>query len=141
MKGKVVLDSSVIVALFFKEDLSDKVEEVVENYTEFYTVSQAFSEVANAAWKEVRIYGEDENLSKLALKKAVEFMTNVCCVVDSKALLDQAFEIALKYDLTVYDALFVVLAMNLNEKLVTTDKQLWEKLKETELFHLIECIK
>ncbi len=120
MEGKVVLDSSTIVALFFREDMSERVEEEVEKYSEYYTVSQVFSEVANAAWKRIRIYGEDRDLSKQALEKAVEFISKVCRVEDTKTLLSSAFELALRDGIALYDALFVALAMKLNEKLLTT---------------------
>lgn len=42
-----VLDSSAIVALFFREESSDRVEEVLKSYSEYYTTSQAFSDVAS----------------------------------------------------------------------------------------------
>ncbi len=40
-------------------------------------------------------------------------------------LLDQAFEIAVKYDRAVYDALFVALAQDLGVKGVTADEPLF----------------
>ncbi len=140
MKDKVVLDSSIIVALFFKEELSDEVEKIVEEYSEYYTVDISYSEVANAAWKKVRIYGEDEELSKRALDVAVDFIEKVCRVEDSRALLNQAFELAVKHNLTVYDALFIVLAMKLNEKLLTTDRKLYSKIEGTNLGKFVECL-
>jgi len=140
MKGKVVLDSSAIVALFFKEELSDEVEKIVEEYSDYYTVSQSYSEVANVAWKKVRIYGEDEELSKQALENAVDFIEKVCKVEDNRSNLNQAFELAVKYDLTVYDALFIVLAMKLNEKLLTTDRKLYDRVRGTDLEGFIECV-
>ena len=140
MKDKVVLDSSIIVALFFKEELSDEVEKIVEEYSEYYTVDISYSEVANAAWRKVRIYGEDEELSKRALDVAVDFIEKVCRVEDSRALLNQAFELAVKHNLTVYDALFIVLAMKLNEKLLTTDRKLYSKVEGTNLGKFVECL-
>ncbi|WP_456469561.1 type II toxin-antitoxin system VapC family toxin [Archaeoglobus sp.] len=140
MKDKVVLDSSIIVALFFKEELSDEVEKIVEEYSEYYTVDISYSEVANAAWKKVRIYGEDEELSKRALDVAVDFIEKVCRVEDSRVLLNQAFELAVKHNLTVYDALFIVLAMKLNEKLLTTDRKLYSKIEGTNLGKFVECL-
>jgi len=140
MKDKVVLDSSIIVALFFKEELSDEVEKIVEEYSEYYTVDISYSEVANAAWKKVRIYGEDEELSKRALDVAVDFIEKVCRVEDSRVLLNQAFELAVKHNLTVYDALFIVLAMKLNEKLLTTDRKLYSKVEGTDLGKFVECL-
>lgn len=140
MKGKVVLDSSTIVALFFKEELSDKVEEIVEKHSDYYTVSQAYSEVANAAWKKVRIYGEDKELSKQALENAIDFIEKVCKVEDNRSILNKAFEMAVKYGLTVYDALFIVLAMKLNEKLLTTDRKLYDRVRGTDLEKFVECL-
>ncbi len=141
MGDRVVLDSSAIVALFFKEDVSDKVEEEVDRFSEYYTVDQAFSEVANAAWKKVYVYGEDKDLSKQALRKAVEFVSKICKVVDSLSLIDSAFDIALDVSITVYDALFVALASKLNEKLITTDDKLWKKLQDSRYSNLVICIK
>ncbi len=140
MVGRVVLDSSAIVALFFKEDVSDSVEEEVNRFSEYYTVDLAFSEVANAAWKKVHIYGEDKDISKQALKKAMEFMSKICKVVDSLSLIDLAFDIALEMSITVYDALFIALSSKLDEKLITTDDKLWKKLQDSKYSDLIICI-
>ena len=140
MHGKIVLDSSAVVALFFREEASDRAEEVVGKYSERYTVSQVYSEVANAAWKRVRFYGEDEELVRQALDSAIEFVDGVCEVVDARELLDRAFDLSLELGITVYDALFVALAAKLNTKLVTTDAKLVEKLRGTKLESLIELI-
>ena len=141
MKDKVVLDSSAIAALFFKEDFSDKVEEAIGEFKDYYTVSQAISEVANVAWKKVHIYGEDEKISKEALRKAIEFIEKICEVVDNRLLIESAFEFALTTGITVYDALFVALAYKLGVKLVTTDEKLWRKLRSTEYSDIIICVK
>ena len=126
--------------MFFKEGLSDEVEKIVEEYSEYYTVDISYSEVANAVWRKVRIYGEDEELSKRALDVAVDFIEKVCRVEDSRALLNQAFELAVKHNLTVYDALFIVLAMKLNEKLLTTDRKLYSKVEGTDLGKFVKCL-
>ncbi|RLI83351.1 PIN domain-containing protein [Archaeoglobales archaeon] len=138
--NKVVLDSSVIVALFFKEELSDKVEETVEKFSEFHTVSQAYAEVANATWKRVKIYGEDEELSKQALGLALEFIDKICEVEDSRAILDSAYGMAVRYNVTVYDALFISLAMKVDSKLITIDRKLFERVKGTELERFVEYV-
>jgi len=140
MSGKIVLDSSVIAALFFREELSDTVEEIVEGYQEYYTVSQAYSEVANVAWKRIKIHGEDEEISKQALKNAIEFIERICEVVDNKLVLNQAFELAVKYGVTVYDALFIALAIKLEEKLITTDRRLYNMIRSTDLERFVECV-
>ena len=48
MQNKVVLDSSVIAAIFFKEEASERSERVVENYN-LITIDVAVAEVANVA--------------------------------------------------------------------------------------------
>ncbi len=140
MSGKIVLDSSVVVALFFKEEASGKAEEIVGKHSERYTVSQVYPEVANAAWKRVKFYGEDAELVRQALDSAIEFIDGVCEVVDARELLDRAFDLSLEYGVTVYDALFVALAAKLSAKLVTLDRKLYEKLEGTKLKGLVHLV-
>ncbi len=140
MRSSAVLDSSAIVALFFREEASEKIDDVVKAYSDYHTTSQAFSEVANAAWKRLRIYGEDERLVKLALEKAFFFMINICNVVNTESLLMPAFELAVEKGITAYDALFISLAMKLDVKLITTDRKLYERVKETDLGKFVECV-
>jgi len=52
MRDSVILDSSVIAAIFFKEEASERVEEALRDY-KLITVSIAIEEVANVAWKRV----------------------------------------------------------------------------------------
>jgi len=47
----------------------------------------------------------------------------------SKKVGDVAVEIALKYDITVYDAYFVSLAEKVNYKLITADKECYKRIK------------
>jgi len=52
MRDSVILDSSVIAAIFFKEEASERVEEALRDY-KLITVNIAIEEVANVAWKRV----------------------------------------------------------------------------------------
>ena len=52
MRDSVILDSSVIAAIFFKEEASERAEEALGDY-KLITVSIAIEEVANVAWKRV----------------------------------------------------------------------------------------
>lgn len=136
---KLILDSSAIAALFFKEEHSQKVEEIVEKSSQIYTVSQAYSEVANAAWKRVIIYGEDNELVREAVGRATDFITNVCKVEQMKNILTPAFELALENEITVYDALFIKLAIDLDGVVVTTDRKLSNKVNES-ICKFVDCV-
>jgi len=83
-----------------------------------------------------RIKAEDAVKRAEVLKRLI----NTSKVYESKDLLVEALELTVKYDVTVYDAIFVALAQRLNDKLITADRKLWEKLKDTDVSHLIECL-
>jgi predicted nucleic acid-binding protein len=81
-----------------------------------------FPEVGNAIWKNQR-----QHLITLAeARKALAVLNSIPFRVERAArLLDRAFEIAVKYDRAVYDALFVALAQDLGVKGVTADEPLF----------------
>ena len=62
MPDRVILDSSVIAAIFFKEESSARAERAAENY-QLITVNLAFAEVANVAWKRVALFNESKKIS------------------------------------------------------------------------------
>lgn len=129
MPGRVVLDSSVIAALFFKENASERAERVAENY-ELMTVDIAVAEVANVAWKRVVFFNEPGEPTLKALKKCKDFIMSVCGIVISQELLEDGFEIAVAERITLYDALFVAASDREKIPLLTLDETLFEKLHE-----------
>jgi predicted nucleic acid-binding protein len=62
MQDRAILDSSVIAAIFFKEDSSEKAEMAAENY-KLITVDLAIAEVANVAWKRVMFFDESKEIA------------------------------------------------------------------------------
>jgi len=132
-----VIDSSVYASVIVKDEFYKKCKKYV--VVKKVTLDLAFAEAGNVLWKHVkmgRIKADD------AVKRAevLEKLINTSKVYESKDFLVEAVELAVKYDVTVYDALFVALALRLNDKLVTIDRKLWEKLKGTDVSHLIECL-
>ena len=131
-----VIDSSVYASVVVKD-------EFYENCKKYMTVRKAtldlaFAEAGNVVWKHVkmgRIKPEDAVRRTEILQKLI----NTSEVYKSEDILVEAIELAVKYDITVYDALFVALALKLNDKLVTTDRKLYEKLKDTDISYIIEC--
>ena len=128
MLDKVVLDSSAIVALFFKERYSNWVEKIVVKAGELLTVDLAIAEVTNAAWKRVFIFSEPQEVVRDALENAIGFILNVCHIFSSAELYKDAFEDSLRLEIPIYDTLFLSLARRLKCSLVTLDKKFIRKI-------------
>lgn len=128
MRDRVVLDSSVISAIFFREESSERAESIAENY-DLITVDLAFAEVANVAWKRVTFFDESKEVALKALKMCADFISGACEVIRAEELMEDAFEIAIADQITVYDSLFIAASEREKVSLLTTDGKLFEKVK------------
>ncbi len=133
----IVLDSSVIAALFFPEPYSDWAEDIVRNYDYLYTIDLAYAEVMNVAWKKIVRFKLDQNTILTALDKALGFISNVCEVIEAKTIWKNAIKIAIETEITSYDALFLALSLMKKIKLTTIDKKLAEKLMNSKYKEII----
>jgi len=131
MRDSVVLDSSVIVAVFFPEERTEQVMGMLKG-KRFITVDLAIAEVTNVAWKRCMFFHEDKEITKEALNNCITFITDVCDVLHMRDLIPDAFLDATKYSITVYDALFLAAAQKRTIPLLTMDAKLYHKLKSTE---------
>jgi len=124
----VVVDASVAVKWFLPEAGESLVSQAValldafdEEEVRFVVPDLFYVETASAIWKAVRVgrvpraYG-DQALVFLTQRK---FPT-----VPSLKLLDIAFQIAADHGRTVYDCLYVALAVQTNSQLITADERL-----------------
>jgi predicted nucleic acid-binding protein len=136
MQDRVILDSSVIAAIFFKEDSSEKAEMAAENYN-LITIDLAIAEVANVAWKRVIFFDESKEIALKALRRGIDFITSVCEVISTQKLLEDAFAIAIEDKITIYDSLFIAASEREKVPLLTTDKKLYEKIKSKRNVKLI----
>jgi predicted nucleic acid-binding protein len=122
----VVVDSSVIAKWFVPEPDSAQAHRVrattVASGGCMLALDLVFVEVANVIWKKHR-------QKLITLEEAEGTLTDLMnAPLHSKPaapLLAQALEIAIKYDLAVYDALFVALAHDLGIQGVTADEPLY----------------
>ena len=134
MPDRIVADSSVIAALFFREDgVCEKAEKAIMESRSIYTLDIAIAEITNVAWKKVRIQGEDREVVEHALRKCMEFIRSVCTVVSSAELFDTAFRIAVERGITAYDALFASASEKYNAHLITADRKLAESVENSVL--------
>lgn len=135
-QNKVIQDSGVIAAIFFKDEASERAQSAVENYS-LITLDLAYVEVANVAWKRAVLFSEPKELILKAMKSSSDFISGACEVIASKELLEEAFKIAVADKITIYDSLFIAASEREKAPLFTTDGKLHEKLKRTRNIKLI----
>ena len=117
-----VIDSSVLARFFLKEVGWDQLEEIMLERP--YTLNLAIKEVTNAIWRRAKLMGDlSEEKSTALLGKLISAKRYLLRVEPQELYLKQAFKISLKFDLTIYDSLFIALAHSKAAVLVTTDKK------------------
>jgi predicted nucleic acid-binding protein len=124
----VVVDASVAAKWFLPGDseaLLHQAFALLELYdkdeVQFVVPDLFYAEVANAIWKAVRVGRIPQAFGDQALELLTqrEFAT-----VPSLKLLDTAFQIAKIHGRSIYDCLYVALAVQAKSQLITADERL-----------------
>jgi Predicted nucleic acid-binding protein, contains PIN domain len=114
----------VLVKIITKEPGWEKLEELLRGGE---TLDLALVEVSNAIWKKTVLLGmmkyED---STIALKAVKELLPQLLVVHKSVDYLQRAMEISLKEKLPIYDSLYIALAEDKGEKLITEDEKQYD---------------
>ena len=123
-----VVDASVAAKWFLprdRETLVDEAFSLLDKYGKkevlFIVPDLFWVELANVIWKAVRLGRFSKASAETALASLVErdFPT-----VPTLTLLESAFQIATAFDRTVYDSLYVALAVHSKAQLITADERL-----------------
>jgi len=113
-----------LVKIITKEPGWEKLEELLRGGE---TLDLALVEVSNAIWKKTVLLGmmkyED---SIIALKAVKELLPQLLVVHKSVDFLQRAMEISLKEKIPIYDSLYIALAEDKGEKLITGDKKQYD---------------
>lgn len=133
---RAVLDSSIIAAIFFREDASCRALKSAAECDPI-TLDLAIAEVGNVAWKRVSFSGEKEEGALEALRDCLDFISNTCTLRKSSELLEEAFRIAVQDRVSFYDSLFIAAAERERVPLLTLDKKLYDRMKETRDVRLV----
>lgn len=119
----LVLDASVVVKWFSKEEDSEKAIELRDKFVnrEVFIVCPdlVLYEVANALRYNKNL---DENDISEAIGSLYDMEIDI--IVPTKEVMARAIKFAREFNITVYDAVYVSLADILNAKLITADKML-----------------
>ncbi len=124
----IVVDASVAVKWFLPESgepLADQAAALLDMYDrkeiQFVVPDLFYVEIASAIWKAVRV----GRISRVFGDQALVLLTErEFSTVPSLKLLDGAFQIAADFGRTVYDSLYVALAVQTESQLVTADERL-----------------
>ena len=139
LSGDFVLDSSVIVKWFCKEENTEMALKFREGHVNGY-VNIAFPdlviyEIANALRYNQKVTEEDVIDSVNSL-----IDLGVDIIVPTKRVTESAISLAFEYDITLYDAYFLALARELGFDFVTADDNFYKKVKELKFVKLLKNI-
>jgi predicted nucleic acid-binding protein len=124
----VVVDASVAVKWCLpalREELVAEAEELLASSrrreVQFLVPDLFWVEVANALWKAAR----RREISEDSAASAMSFMRDLdITTVPSLDLVPQALNLAIRYGRTVYDSLYIALAMQSKSEMITADERL-----------------
>ena len=123
-----VLDASVAAKWFLpsaNEPLATEAVGVLRDHTvgrlELLAPDLLWPELGNILWKAVRLHRMTPQSAIEAIRSFEDLRISIR---PSQPLLEDAFEIARTFDRTVYDSLYVALAIATNAPLVTADEHL-----------------
>jgi predicted nucleic acid-binding protein len=124
-----VLDASVAAKWLLPaegEPLSAEAMELAERYTTgevaLIVPDLFWIEIANILWKAQRI----ERVSAESAEEALQWAAELAIpTYPSETLLRDAFTIAVRFQRTVYDCIYIALAISTQRPLITADKRLF----------------
>jgi predicted nucleic acid-binding protein len=125
----LVVDASVAVkwCLPVQEEavLATEAENLLESYRngqiEFVVPGLFWLEIASALWKAVR----RQRIDRATAERGYQLVTDLAIpTLPSFTYVPKALDLAIQYDRTVYDSIYVALALQLRTALVTADERL-----------------
>ncbi len=138
-KETLVLDASVIVKWYFEEEgseQSNKIKELYRNHIiDIIVPDLLYFEFINA----VRFNKDLTNREKNRIVKNL-FNINLETIALGGSDFVDALNYAEKYDTTIYDTAYYILAMKLNCKYITADQDFYHKIQD-KYVDLIENLK
>ncbi len=130
----LIIDASVLIKFFVVEVLSSKAEQLLTRVEEggvtLFAPDLIYVEVGNTLWKKHRL----RELTQSEVGKITDLVISIPLKVESsKALFPLAIDIAIAYEVTVYDALYLSMAKIYETQMITADRKLPDLTAETNL--------
>lgn len=122
----LVVDASVAVKWFLPEIHSEAAGRILKSRQKLLAPDLIWAEVGNTLWKKnIRQEITMEESSGI-LKDFLRFPLEI---YSSKTLIDTAWNLALRCRISVYDGLYIALAVGSGCSLVTADRKFYESLR------------
>jgi predicted nucleic acid-binding protein len=114
----IVIDTSVVVKFILKEEDWNKIADFLKAGT--ISVDLVIKETVNAIWK--RVMRKEISLEEAkSMFEAVKEILNKAVIIENEMdYIDEAFEISIRRNITIYDSLYIKLAKKKLE-LLTAD--------------------
>lgn len=118
-----VIDTSVAVKWFIVQPYYEHAVEILDlfeqNKCKLHVPSTIYLEFTNVLWKYKRVFSLNDEQSVLD-----KFLKLDLIVHDHTYLLKGALDIAVEYDRSVYDSIFIYLAKEIEGDFITSDEKL-----------------
>ena len=134
----LIIDASVAIKWFIPEDGSIAALRFLNGKRELIAPDLIRPEVGNIIWKlhSRHLLNADE-----ASQIIDDFLSLPIEIHDSESLMASAFEIAIETDRTVYDSLYLALAIKTHGIMVTADERFANALKNTDFTQFISLLR
>lgn len=127
--SSMVIDASVLIKLYIDEPGSAEADKALKNVDLLSAPDLLLPETANILWKYVRRGELSQSDADGVLSDILQMPIHLTASYD---LIELALRIAVDVDRTVYDSLYVALAMQSQMYLLTADERLFNALASTE---------
>jgi predicted nucleic acid-binding protein len=122
-----VVDASVVIKWFVPEIHAEAARRWLDASHDYVAPDLLFPEVGNVVWKKVR----RKELEEAEAKQLVADLGQVAVeAVGSRSLLQDALAVALTTGITVYDAMYLTLAVRLETEVITGDDRFASKIAQ-----------
>lgn len=120
-----VVDASLVVKWFIPEIHSEAARRWLGTSHDYVAPDLLFSEVGNTVWKKVRRKELDEAEGRQLVKDVALVAVES---VATRSLLEDAVALALTAGITVYDSMYLALAVRLETEVITGDDRFADKI-------------
>jgi predicted nucleic acid-binding protein len=116
----IVIDASVLVKFILKEEGWNKIADFLKAGT--ISVDLVIKETVNAIWKRVMRKEISLEEAKSMFEAMKEILNKAVIIENEMDYIDEAFEISIRQNITVYDSLYIALAKKKKLELLTADE-------------------